>query len=254
MISAGIDIGARNVKVVVLEDGLVIGRALKVAGFGPGQAARAAMQLALDEAGLGRGDVARLVATGAGREVAPDHDESVSEVAAAARGAICLDPAIRTVIDIGAEEARAILIDERGKVTDFAANEKCATGAGAFTETVARTLECRIDELGPLSLTSGEVIAINAQCAVFAESEIVSMIHRNVARADIARAVHAAIASRIISLLHKVGYKPPIMLVGGVAHNVGLVAALERSLANQTLSIPEYPDFCVALGAARAGA
>jgi benzoyl-CoA reductase subunit D len=272
MISAGIDIGARNVKVVVierlgcgvgsspgvggakLEDDVVIGRALRLAGFDPAGAAREAMKVALGEAGASRDDVARVVATGAGREAAPDQDGSLTEVGCAARAAIGLDPSIRAVVDVGAEEARAIVIDARGKVTDYAINEKCATGAGTFTEVVARALECEIWEIGPLSLSSTEAIAINAQCAVFAESEIVSMIHANVARSDIARAVHDAMASRIISMLRKVGYRPPVMLVGGVAHNVGFVDSLARGLDPGSVSVPEYPDYCVALGAARVGA
>ena len=104
-------------------------------------------------------------------------DGVVTEVGAAARGAIALDKAVRTVIDVGAEEGRAIRIDQTGKVVDFAINEKCAAGAGAFTEAMARALEVSIDELGPLSLKSTQAVAMNAQCAVFAESELVTLVH-----------------------------------------------------------------------------
>lgn len=254
MITAGIDMGARTIKVVVLRDGEVVGRALKLAGFDATATAREVMEVALDEAGTDRKNVARVIATGAGREEAPDKDRSMTEVGCAARACVHLFPEVRTIIDVGAEEGRAVRCDERGKVVDFAINEKCAAGAGAFTEAMARALEVPIEQLGPLSMKSGETILMNAQCAVFAESEVVSMIHGNVAKEDVARAVHDAMANRIISMVRKVGYDPPVALVGGLAKNVGFVDSLRRGLEIESLSIPPHPEFVGALGAALAAA
>lgn len=254
MITVGIDMGAKNVKVVVLRDGQVMSRAQKAAGFDAEEIARAVLDLALAEAGISRGDVSQVVATGAGREDAPDKDQTMTEVGCAARGAIHLFPAARTVIDIGAEEARAIRCDEGGKVVDFAINEKCAAGTGAFTEAMARALEVKVEDLGALSLESTRAIPMNAQCAVFAESEVVSMIHNNVAKPDMARAVHDAVASRVISMVRKVGYTPPVVLLGGLAHNIGFVDSLKRGLEIETIDIPDNPEFIPALGAALAGA
>jgi benzoyl-CoA reductase subunit D len=250
MITAGIDMGAKNTKVVVLRDGEVVGRALEVAGFEVEATAREVLAAALKEGRIARGDLSRLIATGVGRDDAPDKDDTRTEVGCAARGAVHLYPEVRTVVDVGVEEARAIRTDERGKVVDFAINEKCASGTGAFTEAIARALEVPIEELGPLSLQSTQAIPMNAQCAVFAESEVVSMIHNNIPKQDIARAVHDGIASRVVSMVHKVGFERPVVLVGGMAKNVGFVDSLKRILGLDELTIPEEPEFCVALGAA----
>ncbi len=254
MRTAGVDMGAKTIKVVVLEDGAVKGRAIAVAGFDAAATALAAMAAALESAGCARAEVDRVVSTGAGREEAPDKDRTMTEVSAVARGAVELFPVVRTVIDVGAEEGRAIRCDGRGKVVDFAINEKCAAGAGAFTEAMARALEVPLEQLGPLSLKSAKPIPLNAQCTVFAESEVVSMIHSNVPKEDMARAVHDAMASRIVSLVRKVGYNPPVALVGGLARNIGFVDSLKRGLELDALSIPVEPEFCGALGAALAAA
>lgn len=252
MITAGIDMGAKTIKVVVLRDGHVVGKAIRVGGFDAAGVARAVMAEALGEAGIGRGDVQRVVATGAGSAEAPDKDETITEVGGVARAIVHLYPDARTVVDVGAEEGRAIRCNERGRVVDFAINEKCAAGAGAFTEAMARALEVTVADMGPLSLGSTKAIPMNAQCTVFAESEVVSMIHANVSKEDMARAVHDAMASRIVSLVRKVGYTPPVALVGGLARNTGFVDSLKRGLETDTLYIPDDPDLCGALGAALA--
>jgi benzoyl-CoA reductase subunit D len=254
MITAGIDMGAKNIKVVLLRDGEVVARATVVAGFDTAVGANEAMAAALGGAGIDRSEVVRVVATGAGREEAPDKDQTLTEVGAAVKGAVQLFPGVRTVVDVGAEEGRAIRCNELGKIVDFAINEKCAAGAGAFTEAMSRALEVPVEDLGQLSLGSTQAIPMNAQCAVFAESEVVSMIHGNVPKADIARAVHDGIASRIVSMVRKVGYDPPLALVGGLARNVGFVDSLQRALEIETVSIPEEPEYCGALGAALAAA
>jgi benzoyl-CoA reductase subunit D len=157
------------------------------------------------------------------------------------------------VLDVGAEEGRAIRCNEQGKVLDFALNEKCAAGAGAFTEAMSRALEVDIEALGPMSLESTQAIPMNAQCAVFAESEVVSLLHAKTPKEDIARAVHDAIASRIVSLARKVGFEPDVVLMGGLARNPGFVDSLERAL-DCRVSIPEDPEYTGAYGAALAAA
>ncbi len=254
MITAGVDMGSKTIKVVVLMDGEMIGRAIKVAGFDCAATAREVMAEALEKAGIERPQVVKVVSTGAGREEAPDMDTSMTEVSCAARAAIHLFPETRTVIDVGAEEGRAIRCNEKGKVVDFAINEKCAAGAGAFTEAMARALEVPLEEVGALSLKSTQTIPMNAQCAVFAESEVVSMIHANVAKEDMARAVHDAMANRVISMVRRVGQNPPVALIGGLARNIGFVDSLKRGLGIEALSIPQDPEFSGALGAALAAA
>jgi len=254
MITAGIDMGAKTIKAVVLKDGAVVSQVVRLAGFESAKCAGEILEEALKQACVSRSEVSAIVATGAGREDAPDKDRSMSEVGSAVRGASHLFPGARMIIDVGAEEGKAIRCDEKSKIVDFAINEKCAAGAGAFTEAMARALEVRIEELGPLSLESNQTIPMNAQCAVFAESEVVSMIHNNVAKPDMARAVHDAMASRIISLARKVGYEPPVVLMGGMAKNTGFVDSLKRGLEVDQVNIPDEPEFCCALGAALAAA
>ncbi|HSO72711.1 MAG TPA: acyl-CoA dehydratase activase, partial [Thermodesulfobacteriota bacterium] len=199
--------------------------------------------------GLRWHQIDRLLSPGAGRtEVEGAHDR-ITEVSAVARGAMAVDPRIRTVVDVGAEEARAIRINAAGQVLDFAINEKCAAGTGAFTEAMARALEVTVDQLGPLSLRSTQAVAMNAQCAVFAESELVTLVHSQTPKPDMARAVHDAIADRIVSLVRRVGMEKEVLLVGGVARNVGLVDSLKRGLDTE-IFIPETPETVGAYGAA----
>ncbi len=249
MITAGIDCGAKNVRALVLKDGAIVGKAIVPAGMDTAAAADKAFDQALAEAGLAREQVEKIVATGAGKNEVTFKNGVVTEVGADARGVIHLYPEARTVIDVGAEEGRAIKVDERGKVVDFAINEKCAAGAGAFTEAMARALDIKLEELGPLSLLSTKSIPMNAQCAVFAESEVVSLVHAKTAKPDMARAIHDAISDRIVSMVRRVGMAEKIALIGGVAQNVGFVASLENDLKTKVL-IPDVPQFVGAIGAA----
>ena len=140
-------------------------------------------------------------------------------------------------------------LDENGKVVDFAFNEKCAAGAGAFAEAMARALETTVEDLGPMALQSDHPVPMNAQCAVFAESEGVTLIHAKTPRQDIARAVLDAIASRITSMVRKVGFERDIAVIGGVALNPGFVEAVKRGL-EMDVHVPDEPQYVGALGAA----
>ncbi|MFQ6069716.1 MAG: acyl-CoA dehydratase activase [Candidatus Aminicenantales bacterium] len=253
MYVAGIDCGAKFVKAMVLEEEKIVARGSALSGFDQKAAAEKAMQAALDEAGIPRGELAHITSTGAGKEEAAFAQSTITEVGANARAVNFLFPSARTVIDVGAEEGRAIRINESGKVIDFAINEKCAAGAGTFTETMARALEVKLEEMGPLSLRSQKSVPMNAQCAVFAESEVVSLIHAKHAKEDIIRAVHDAISDRIASLARKIGIEKDVSLVGGVANNVGFVNSLQKDLDVELL-IPDYPEYSCALGAALAAA
>lgn len=251
MTTVGIDIGAKTVKVVVLEDGSVLGKSLVPAGLDTAASTERALDEALSAAGITREKVDHFKATGTGRKTCSITTDEITEVGAAAKGMTHLLASCRTVVDIGAEEGRTVRCDERGKVIDFAYNEKCAAGAGAFAEGMARALEVPLDELGPLSLKSQHATQMNAQCAVFAESEVVSLIHAKTPREDIARAVMDAIASRIISMIRKVGFEQDLAVIGGVALNPGFVASMKRGLESEVF-VPDDPEYVGALGAALA--
>jgi benzoyl-CoA reductase subunit D len=166
-----------------------------------------------------------------------------------AKAGVRLFPSARTIIDVGAEEARAVKCDERGVMADFVVNERCAAGAGAFIEAMARALELRMEDMGPLSLKAERASTINASCVIFGESDVVTLIHRQESKPEIARAVFDAMADRISSMVRRLGVNPDVVLVGGVAKDVGFVASLKRKLGVDVL-IPEYPEFAGAFGAA----
>ena len=253
MITAGIDIGAKTIKVVLAEDGKILGKSLVPAGIDTAGATQQAVDEALAAAGLSREQVQRFAATGMGRKGCAFADREITEVGAAAKGINHVLESCRSVIDVGAEEGRMVRCDENGKVIDFAFNEKCAAGAGTFAEGMARALQVSLEELGPLSLTSQQAVQMNAQCAVFAESEVVTLIHAKTPREDIARAVLDAMASRIISMVRKVGFEKDVALIGGVARNPGFVEAMRRGL-EMDVHVPEDPEHIGALGAALAAA
>jgi len=157
-------------------------------------------------------------------------------------------PSVRTVIDVGAEEGRGIKV-EGGKVKDFVINERCAAGAGTFVEAMARALEVKVEDMGQMSLKSVNVIPMNAQCCVFAESEVVSLIHSKVSKEDVSRAIHDAIAGRISSMVLRIGVEKDVVLIGGCALNAGFLPPLEKEL-HTSIIVPEFPEFVSALGAA----
>ncbi len=249
MITAGVDCGAKTVKVVVMRGLEVLGRGLALAGVDTKGAVELAYDEALRLAGVSRDEVVNVIATGSGKLQAGPRQGTVTEVSADARGAVFLFPGVRTVVDVGAEEGRAIRVDAKGRVLDFAVNDKCAAGTGAFVEAMARALEVGLDEIGPLSLRSSQAVPMNAQCAVFAESELVSLVHAKTPKQDMARAIHDAVADRIVSIVRRVGMEPEVLLVGGLAKNVGFVQALSRALGTE-VRVPEGPEFVGATGAA----
>jgi len=173
----------------------------------------------------------------------------VTEVTAEGRGAFHLVPSARTVLAIGAESGRCIRLDESGRVVDFIMNERCAAGVGAFIEAMARALEVSVQKLAELSLNSDGSVHLNAQCVVFAESEVVTLIHSRTPKPHIARAIHDSIAHRAASMVGRLGIKGDVVLVGGVARNGGFVDSLERVLGREVV-VPDEPEFVGALGAA----
>jgi benzoyl-CoA reductase subunit D len=254
MISAGIDCGAKTTKVVVMKDGKIIAKAKGVTGFDQKRAILEAWEAALKEAKVSAGDVKHICAAGSGKNVVtlvfPSTADLVNDIRAMGKGAHFFFPTARTVADVGAEEGRAAKLDEKGNVLDFAVNEKCAAGAGAFIEAMGRALETPLEQMGPLALESDREIPMNAQCAIFAESEVVGLIHGKTEKKDISKAIHDATATRIVSMIRRLGVNEDVVLLGGVAYNPGVVEAMTRQLAVPKLLIPEDAEFGMAAGAA----
>ncbi|MCE5254458.1 MAG: acyl-CoA dehydratase activase [Actinomycetia bacterium] len=250
MLVAGIDVGAKNVHAVLLRDGVPIARVVVASGFDHEGSAGRGLDEAAALAGVRKEDIDRVAATGAGRKALVFAADQPTEIAADARGAFALFPPARTVIDVGADEARAIRLGPGGKVVDFAINEKCAAGAGAFVEAMSRALEMSLEEFARVSLDSTEVIPMNAQCTVFAESEVVSLIHANTPPADIARAVHDAMAGRVSTVVRRIGIEDPVVLGGGTALNAGFVKSLSCALGGVAIQVLGEAPYLGAHGAA----
>jgi len=250
MITAGIDCGAMNTKTVVMKDGTIIGKGLAPTGFDAAGAVEDSLNQALLQAGVARAGIRRICATGSGRNAVPVADESVSEIKAMARGAFCFFPGARTVVDVGAEEGRAVKLDDHGRPVDFAVNDRCAAGAGVFIEAMARALGIGVEEMGRLSLRSEREVRMNAPCAIFAESEVIGLIHSNIPAADISRAIYDCIARRIAGIIRRVGIHEEVVLIGGPARSAGLLSSLRRELKVTQVLAPAEPDFGAAVGAA----
>jgi len=249
MITAGIDMGTQSIKVVILKNGEILSRSQAFSGFEPTKTSEQAFREALKKAKISRDEVEHITATGAGADMAPYSDSTISVMGADARAGAYLFPSARTVIDVGAEEARAVRCDEKGAMSNFVVNERCAAGAGTFIESMARALEVKLEEMGPLSLKAERASPINATCVIFGESDVVTLIHRQESKPEIARAIFDAMADRISSMVQRLGINPDVVLIGGVAKDVGFVASLKRKLGTDLL-IPKDPEFAGALGAA----
>jgi len=253
MIVAGIDVGGKNVHIVIKKDGQILGKITGPTGIKKAEAVEQLYNEVLKKIGLARKDVERVVATGSAAKRVAFANGTIPDAAADARGVNKLIPTARTVIDVGAEEGRAIKVSPDGKVLDFAINEKCAAGTGTFVEAMSRALEVSVDEMSKITLQSTQTLSTNAQCAVFGESEVVSLIHQKTPKPDIARAVMNAIAGRIASIARIVGLEKDVVMVGGMAKNAGFVDSLKNNI-EMDVAVPEDPDYMGALGAAEAAA
>ncbi len=246
----GIDSGSTSTNAVIMDQDRTI-KAFSVVRTGAksGESADRVLKDVLEKAGLSREDIAWIVSTGYGRVSIPFADENVTEISCHGKGAHYFNPKIRTILDIGGQDSKAIRLSEQGEVKDFVMNDKCAAGTGRFLEMIARTLEISLDELGAIALTSTENIEITSMCSVFAESEVISLIANNKEKNDIANGVCGAIANKAYGLLRRVGLEPDFMMTGGVAKNPGVVRAVEQKLGAK-LYICEEPEIVGATGAA----
>lgn len=249
----GIDSGSTSTNAVILNGNReIVASAVIRTGAKSGESAQRILEEILQKANLQCSDLTKIVSTGYGRVSIPFADKNVTEISCHGKGAHYLNPEIRTILDIGGQDSKAIHLNGKGDVTDFVMNDKCAAGTGRFLEMMARTLEVDISELGPLSLKSTENIEISSMCSVFAESEVISLIAQNKETSDIAHGIHMAIAAKAISLMRRVGLEPRFMMTGGVAKNPGVVKVLEEQL-KAPLFISEEPEIVGALGAALYG-
>jgi predicted CoA-substrate-specific enzyme activase len=253
MLIAGIDVGSGTTKAVLLDpEGAVQGQAVVRTRADFERVTREALADARAAAGAAEGDVAYVATTGLGRYAVAQRDIQITDLTCGARGAAALFPGTRYVLDVGAQCSRAIKLRDGGKIKEFHMNEKCAAGSGGFLERAAKYLEVGLADVGPLSLGADAPQPISSVCAVLAESEIINHVSEGVAVANILRGIHDSLADRALSLLKRVGLDGEVTLIGGVALQAGMVAALRGKLG-VPVNVPAAPQLTTALGAALLG-
>ena len=246
---AGIDIGAGTAKTVILTDRRIVSYSVLPTGGDSVEAARKTLEGSLKKADILFTDLQQIIATGYSRNIVPFANKTMTEITCHARGANFLIPQARTVIDIGCQDSKAIKINERGMVTNFMMNDKCAAGTGRFIEVIAQALGLRIEDVGPAALTSKDCCEISSTCTVFAETEIISQRAQGRSREDLIAGALKSIARRVSIMVSNLGQVEQVVFTGGVAKNVGVKKALEEALGVDIM-IPGEPQIAGALGAA----
>lgn len=249
MIFAGIDIGSRAAKVVIMKDNKIISSAITDTGPESVKTAYRVIETALKGPGLSLGDLTYVVATGYGRVLVPFANENISEISCHAKGINWYFPSVRTILDMGGQDCKAINCDGRGLVTNFVMNDKCAGGTGRFLEMIADVLNVRLEDSGDIALQSRNSITFNTICAVFAKSDAIAYLRKGVNRSDILAGLHEAIATRSLNLLKRVGIEKDFAISGGISKNKGMVRKLTEKVGLEPL-LCEDPQLAGALGAA----
>lgn len=256
LIFAGLDVGSLSSKAALIGMDGILGHCTIQTGANPRLAGERVLELALLNAATSARQISYIVGTGYGRVNLPFAHRTVTELTCHAKGAHYQNPGVRTVIDIGGQDSKVIRVDAEGNMMDFAMNDKCAAGTGRFLEVMAKALELDLEELGASALQTRAPCAINNICAVFAESEVISLLASGHAKTDIAAGLHQAVAQRVGTMAQRIGLEPEIAFVGGVAKNPGVVKALEDflgitfSATSPTSTDRQDPQINGAIGAA----
>ena len=251
MKTLGIDLGSLTTKAVILGDDGVLASSIRPSDDEVATSAGAVIAEALDRAGLSTDDDLYIVSTGVGGKLVSRSRQSKTITTCLARGLSYLCPSARMAIDMGAESSNVIKVNERGRLNDWANHDKCAAGTGIFLQQMARLMQMPLAEMSELSFQAKGRADITNTCAVFAESEVISHVHREppTPKEEIVAGIYSSVVSRIISLCKRVGIEKDVAVIGGVALNRGLVHILETELGFNVL-VPETPQLVAALGAA----
>jgi predicted CoA-substrate-specific enzyme activase len=249
VITAGCDIGSLTGKVVILNNGEIVSKSIVPATPKVTQTAIDAMDKALKAINLRLDEINYVLGTGYGRAKIPFAKKSITEISCHAKGAHWVMPTIRTVLDIGGQDSKAISVDGHGNVANFVMNDKCAAGSGRFLEVMAAALGLQLEDLGPMGLQAKSPAKISSQCTVFAETEVVSLISEGMKLPDIVAGINQSVADRLASQVKRIGVKKDITITGGVAKNIGVTTCLEAELG-EVKKLPIDPQLVGALGAA----
>lgn len=243
----GIDVGSTTSKAVVInEQKEIVAKEILIAGIGTDGAQKVYQQV-LNK--IPANQISRITATGYGRKLFEDADAEISELSCHAKGVFHVFPQTRTIIDIGGQDAKVLLLNDKGRMVNFVMNDKCAAGTGRFLDVMANILHLNIGDLQELYFQSGEPINISNTCTVFAESEVISQLAAGRMKADVIAGICISVANRVASLAKRVGIKEMVCMSGGVARNQGVRDAMSKKLEMEIL-FSEDAQFMGALGAA----
>jgi len=247
---AGIDVGTRMTKCVICdtESATIVARATKLTGHNLAVAAENVLAEACERGAIRSADIFYIASTGYGRYQVPMRHMQITDISCHAMGAKYLFPNTSTVLDVGAQNAKAMRIDGEGRVRKFKMNDKCASGAGRFLERVAKGLELELEEIGSLSLRSKDPQPISSICAVLAESEVINLVTTGYPVEDILMGAQLSISDRIVAMLRQVGANGETTLTGGITKNLGMVKALEQKIG-KPLNVSPDSEYAGALGA-----
>ncbi len=249
----GCDAGSTYTKCVIIDEtGKIMAHVTNRSRINPVLSAKAALDEAVEQVeGLkGAEDLTYLIGTGYGRNKVPFAQENISEISCHAMGVHVTNSDIKAIIDIGGQDVKGIAIDTDGTVLDFSMNDKCAAGTGRFFETMANAFEMSLNEFSKLSLKAKNIIPITAQCTVFAESEVISLVGEGKPMEEIAAGIQMSVAKRCFVMAKKVGATDSVTLTGGCAKNEGLKRAIEKVLKLKVIDLETDPQLMGALGAA----
>jgi len=252
LITAGVDVGSVSTQAVVMLDGQLYCYSNIHTGSQSAKSATRAMEWALEHTGLTLGEIHYIVGTGYGRVNIPFANRTVTEIACHAKGAnFIYGSSVRTILDMGGQDCKAIRCDQEGKVLSFIMNDKCAAGTGRGIEVLAELMGLPLEEMGELSLkVEQEPPAVSSTCVVFAKSEASRLLRSGWSREKVAAAYCSAMARRVVLLLERIGVEREFAITGGIAKNSGVVARVERELGLKSLQ-PRYDtQLAGAIGAA----
>jgi predicted CoA-substrate-specific enzyme activase len=250
MIFAGVDVGSLSAEAVLIEEDEILASSIIVVKPNPVESARIVMDLVLKQSGLRKEDIAFCVSTGYGRERIPFAQHNVSEISCHGKGAFWGNPEVRTILDVGGQDCKAIRIDGSGDLVDFVMNDKCAAGTGRFLEGIAKTFGVHVSELGPMALKGVEAVPISSICTVFTQFDVMVFLADGRTREDVALGVAEALAVRANRILSKIGIEDKLCFTGGVAKNLSVVRALEKVTERSVCDPGVDPQIVGALGAA----
>ncbi len=253
MFFAGIDIGSLTAQAVVIKNGKIIGAKTISVLPHPVDSAKEVIDRLLSKQEIKWEDIKCAVSTGYGREKIQQEGltrENISEISCHGLGAYTINPNIRTVIDIGGQDAKVIKVNQSGKLDNFVMNDKCAAGTGHFLEVMSKTLGVSLDELGPMSRKSRKPVEMSNRCTIYVETEVIHFLQQGVSKIDIAAGINRAMAERVVALARRVEPEKEIMMTGGVAKNVAVKSEIEKTLKVKMVKSKIDPQIMGAYGAA----